>query len=108
MNPSRRESELRYMDDNEQFDDWLNRCCAKIAKGAPLSICWKNYILRRSTFIDWLMLSPHRAVQVANALSVAQVARWEKAAATRKRNRANWEEFGRQKADIDPKNGADR
>lgn len=98
MHETRRERDLRWLDENERFDDWLTRCCTKIANGAPPSICWRNYLLRRSTFFDWLLLSPHRAAQVANALSIAQVRLWEKQAATRNANRTVSAEIRREKA----------
>lgn len=76
---------------------WFDERCIRIAQGKPLSHCWRNYGLSSAVFFDWLLESPHRAVQVANALSVAQVARWEKAAAERRANRAAWAEVRQMK-----------
>ena len=74
MNESRRESEFRYLDENERVG-WLEARCEEIADGKPLDHCWKVYILRRRTFMAWLNRKPERMKAIADALGAAQLQR---------------------------------
>ena len=72
MNESRRDSELRYLDENEAVG-WFDARCFAIAEGRPPEHCWKDYCLRRRTFIAWLRGKPERVKALADAMAAAQL-----------------------------------
>lgn len=95
---SRRAFTLSYLADNEPHG-WLVERCNAIAHGRPLSHCWKGYMLSGNAFMEWVMQSPTRAIQVANALALAQIGRWEKASKAKRANEEAEREFKRLQAE---------
>ncbi|MFM9979364.1 MAG: hypothetical protein ACKVP9_00500 [Burkholderiales bacterium] len=82
---SRRAFTLSYLAENEPYG-WLVERCNAIAQGKPLSHCWNDYMLSSNAFMDWVLQSPLRAIQVANALALAQIGRGEQAANAKRLN----------------------
>src|SRR5689334_21561740 len=87
MNESRRETEFRYLDENETVG-WLDARCTAIAEGRPFEHCWKDYCLRRRTFMAWLHRKPERVKAVAAAMGMAQLQRMLRIEVEHQANRA--------------------
>ena len=98
-----RDQEFRYLDENERVG-WLDARCEAISSGRDLDHCWKDYCLRKRSFMAWLHRSFPRVEKVGHALGRAQINRLLKIEVERQANRdahQRQQEIARRRAEAD-------